>query len=737
MQAAVRRTRLRPLQSLLSSRTILHHHPPQNNTPAFADCGARGVAIETAVGVRISQQKNDEFAIIKEKTRQLLERPKKHRDPFIKNLFLKKIDPTILEYPEVRQDEMDELMNQVEPIANRVKEVDPEKIDKNGAITEDVLTGVRNSGGFVHRIPRTHRGNDLNMVGYTAVVEALSLEGNMSLGALAYTMGSWSARTLEKHGTEEQKAFYLPMIATGEAAFSLCVSEEKTGSNVAAMQTSVRLGEDNRGYLIKGKKSWVINAPNTDYFIVIAKHQGLGEDVKYSDPERQFHQDKRKTGSMSAFIVPKKAPGVTVGQLKPFIGLRGLQVSELILDDVPIPLDYLIGKTGDGFGIAMEAVSMERHVMGAVLLPLLKKLIDQAAKYVSDRHVFNRPLSDFHMIRDKLTEAAYLVYALESMTYLTSLLIDTTIKPEFDLESAAVRAFAADIAPRVVRNLMEIYGASGVTHDRSFDQALRDILTFSDIDGGTDVARLYIALSGYQYAGLAQLSDIQKLSNPFAHPQAALRRSLQSLGIKRAAKRTVYLDDYVHPTLQNFAYMLETCCTEFGQCAEGLLYEYNKDLVNRQVELKQTAEMATLIYASFAVLGRCSRAYCVGMKHNKQEMNLAALFFYYAKRRIHSIWEEIGSGPDVKGRESMMHEAAVHMVTERSYGWVNSDSEPISESRFGAVESRAGPCVEYIRDPTPGVTRIDDSGDSGVCSESESTNLIPIRLGARIVKTFP
>ena len=189
------------------------------------------------------------------------------------------------------------------------------------------------------------------MVGYTAVVEALSLEGNVALGAWGYTMGSWAAKVRVQafpnsemyHSSCASESFFsdtgsvrdgrteklLPsadrhrtsllctlhrggqnvtlsgcILYNSTEFFLLSITEPRTdfvfvqrfysGSNVAAMETSVRLGPDNRGYVITGKKSWVTNAPNTDYFIVIAKHDGLGVDVKYSDPQRQFNEVKKK-----------------------------------------------------------------------------------------------------------------------------------------------------------------------------------------------------------------------------------------------------------------------------------------------------------------------------------------------------------------------------------------------------------------------------------------------------------
>ncbi|GAU93655.1 hypothetical protein RvY_05559 [Ramazzottius varieornatus] len=623
-----------------------------------------------AVGIRSEAHKNDEFEIIKEKTRQLLEKPKIDRQPFLKNLFIKKIDPQILEFPEVPKSAFDEIMRQVEPLAAKVlKDVDAKDVDKNSEIPDEVVAELGNSGAFVHLIPRTHYGNDMDLVGWTSLIESLSLNGNVSLGTLAYTMGSWCTRPISQFGTEEQKAFYLPQIADGKAAFSFCVSEARSGCNVASMETSVRMGPDNRGYILNGKKSWVINAEKANYFIVIAKHEGMGQITGLSrDTSAEYYKAaaKQQEGSMSAFIVSKKAPGVMVGDVVPFVGLKGLRVSEVIFEETAVSLDCLLGSVGQGFDIAMKSVAAERHVLAAAAVPLLKKLMAETVRHACERKLFNRELKEFQMIKEKLAEVAYLTYGLESMMYLTSLLIDTTETPEFDLESAAVRAFLGEVGPYCVKSCMEVFGAAGLAQNTVFEQASRDLLTLSSLDGGTDIARLYVSLSGLQYAGAAYAKNIHERNNPFNYPNQMVRNFMVNLVPGSKKKRKVFLEDYLHPNFQVVGQDVELACHLFFDCVEGLLVEYNKNMIHRQMDLRRISEMAVLIYGSFAALGRASRSYCNGIKHNQQEMNLAILFANHATQRIDAIHKEIST--TAFARDGLMQTVANHMVTQQSYG---------------------------------------------------------------------
>ncbi|XP_055338160.1 complex I assembly factor ACAD9, mitochondrial-like [Paramacrobiotus metropolitanus] len=620
------------------------------------------------VGIQNQATKGDEFELIRKKTREYLERPKKDRAPFIKYLFVKQIDPTYLEYPQLDLEQLNTLRDQCEPVINKMKsDVDPGTIDFNETIPADLIAALSNSGAFVHTIPRTHDGNDLDVTGYTRMVESLSLNGNISLGVLAYHQGSWASRIISKYGTEEQKNFYLPKVAKGDATFSVGIAEAESGSDVANMQCSVRMGPDNRGYIINGKKSWVINAHKTNYFLIVAKHEGTGLNIEVKDPTEQFQMMQAKQGSMSVLLIPKKAPGISVQDPVDFIGLRGLQVSEVHFNDVAVSLDSLVGQVGAGFSIAMDAVASQRHVIGAICLPLLRKMIDGATQHMVHRKLFNRHLTEFHMMREKLVETTFLTYALESVTYMTSLLMDQTVKPEFDMEAAAVRVLAANIVPQCITNIMQIYGAEGVTTNSYLELALRDFLTLSQLDGGTDVARLFIALSGFQFAGMQLMDHVNKINNPKRNPWYAFKFNMKSefTSQRKVRKRTVFLEDYLHPTFQHTAIHLEDCCNRLHLNIENLLLRHHKELIHQQMHLRRISEAVTLVYACFAALGRASRSYCLGIKNAELEMQLATLFAQYVDQKIHWMCEEIEE--DTWGRDAGIHPVVNFMVRTKGY----------------------------------------------------------------------
>ncbi|XP_021488804.1 complex I assembly factor ACAD9, mitochondrial [Meriones unguiculatus] len=530
---------------------------------------------------------------------------------FAKELFLGNIEQKgVFPFPEVSQDELSEINQFVGPLEKFfTDEVDSQKIDREGKIPVDTLEKLKSLGLFGIQIPEEYGGLGLSNTMYARIGEIISMDGSITVTLAAHQAIGLKGIILV--GNEEQKAKYLPKLASGEHIAAFCLTEPASGSDAASIQTRATLSEDKKYFILNGSKVWITNGGLANIFTVFAKTEVVDSDGSIKD-------------KITAFIVERDFGGITNGKPEDKLGIRGSNTCEVHFENTRVPVENVLGEVGGGFKVAMNILNSGRFSMGSAVAGMLKKLIELTAEYACTRKQFNRNLSEFGLIQEKFALMAQKAYVMESMAYLTSGMLDQPGFPDCSIEAAMVKVFSSEAAWQCVSEALQILGGSGYMKDYPYERMLRDARILLIFEGTNEILRLFIALTGLQHAGRILTSRIKELKsgNVTTVFEIIGRRLRDSLG------RTVDLglSDLVHPSLGDSANKLEENVYYFGRTVETLLLRFGKTIVEEQLVLKRVANILINLYAMTAVLSRASRSIRIGLRNHDHEVLLANMF---------------------------------------------------------------------------------------------------------------
>ncbi|KAM5130247.1 complex I assembly factor ACAD9, mitochondrial [Callospermophilus lateralis] len=533
---------------------------------------------------------------------------------FAKELFLGKIEKKgVFPFPEVSQDELNEINQFVGPVEKFFnEEVDSQKIDREGKIPDDTLEKLKSLGLFGMQVPEEYGGLGLSNTMYARLGEIISLDGSITVTLAAHQAIGLKGIILV--GTEEQKAKYLPRLASGEHIAAFCLTEPASGSDAASIQTRATLSEDKKHYVLNGSKVWITNGGLANIFTVFAKTEVVDSDGSVKD-------------KMTAFIVERDFGGVTNGKPEDKLGIRGSNTCEVHFENTKVPVENVLGEVGGGFKVAMNILNSGRFSMGSAVAGMLKKLIELTADYACTRKQFNKRLSEFGLIQEKFALMAQKAYVMESMAYLTAGMLDQPELPDCSIEAAMVKVFSSESAWQCVSEALQILGGSGYMKDYPYERMLRDARILLIFEGTNEILRMFIALTGLQHAGRILTERIHELKrgNVTTIMETVGRRIRDSLG------RTVDLGltgnlGVVHPSLGESANKLEENVYYFGRTVENLLLRFGKTVVEEQLVLKRVANVLINLYGMVAVLSRASRSIRIGLRNHDHEILLANMF---------------------------------------------------------------------------------------------------------------
>ncbi|XP_054431054.1 complex I assembly factor ACAD9, mitochondrial [Pteronotus mesoamericanus] len=533
---------------------------------------------------------------------------------FAKELFLGKIEKKeVFPFPEVSQDELNEINQFVGPIEKFfTEEVDSRKIDQEGKIPKETLEKLKSLGLFGMQVPEEYGGLGLSNTMYARLGEIVSLDGSIAVTLAAHQAIGLKGIILA--GSEEQKAKYLPKLASGEHIAAFCLTEPASGSDAASIQTRASLSEDKKHYILNGSKVWITNGGLANIFTVFAKTNIVDSDSSVKD-------------KITAFIVERDFGGVTNGKPEDKLGIRGSNTCEVHFENTKVPVENVLGEVGGGFKVAMNILNSGRFSMGSSVAGMLKKLIEMTAEYACTRKQFNRNLSEFGLIQEKFALMAQKAYVMESMAYLTAGMLDQPGFPDCSIEAAMVKVFSSEGAWQCVSEALQILGGSGYMRDYPYERMLRDARILLIFEGTNEILRMYIALTGLQHAGRILTARINELKrgNVTTLLDTVGRRLRDSLG------RTVDLGltgnlGAVHPSVADSARRLEENVYYFGRTVETLLLRFGKTIVEEQMVLKRVANILINLYGMTAVLSRASRSMRAGLRNHDHEVLLANIF---------------------------------------------------------------------------------------------------------------
>ncbi|NWJ09880.1 ACAD9 dehydrogenase, partial [Crypturellus undulatus] len=530
----------------------------------------------------------------------------------------------VFPYPEVKNEELEEIKQFVQPIEKFFREeVDSQKIDRDGKIPPETLKGLKDLGLFGMQIPEEYGGLGLSNTMYARLGEAICLDGSITVTLAAHQ--AIGLKGILIAGTDEQKAKYLPKLASGEHIAAFCLTEPGSGSDAASIQTRATLSEDGKHFLLNGSKVWISNGGLASIFTVFAKTEIVDKDGTRKD-------------KITAFIVERDFGGVTNGKPEDKLGIRGSNTCEVHFENTKVPIENVIGEVGGGFKIAMNILNSGRFSMGSVSAGMIKKLIEMTAEYACTRKQFNKKLSEFGLIQEKFSLMAVQAYVMESMAYLTAGMLDRPGLPDCSVEAAMVKVFSSEGAWRCVSEALQVLGGLGYMKEYPYERYLRDsrillifeatfIFILCFLQGTNEILRLYIALTGMQYAGKILTDKIKEIrkGNIGVALGEFLSRFRDTMG-RKVDYGLVGERGVVHPSLQESGKKLEENIYYFGTTVKGLLSRFGKTIVEEQLILKKVADIVINLYAMTAAISRASRSVSIGLRNHDHEVLLTNIF---------------------------------------------------------------------------------------------------------------
>ena len=279
-------------------------------------------------------------------------------------------------------------------------------------------------------------------------------------------------------GTPEQKAKYLPKLATGELIASFALTEPDAGSDAASLRTTAIRGTDGDGdhYIVNGTKRFITNSPQAGIFTLMAR----------TNPA------DKGAGGVSAFIVEADTPGITIGKIDKKMGQRGAHTADVIFENCRVPAGQLIGhKEGQGFKTAMKVLEKGRIHIAAICVGVAERMLRDALNYAIDRKQFGQPIADFQMVQAMLADSQAELYAAKCMV------IDAARKRDegrnVATEASCSKLFASEMCGRVADRAVQIFGGAGYLSEYGIERFYRDVRLFRLYEGTSQIQQIVIA----------------------------------------------------------------------------------------------------------------------------------------------------------------------------------------------------------------------------------------------------
>lgn len=355
-------------------------------------------------------------------------------------------------------------------VAERLRPLEAE-VEEADAIPAHIVEEMKALGLFGLSIAEEYGGLGLTMVEECRV----ALELGRTTPAFRSTFGTnvgIGSQGLVMAGTPEQKALWLPKIATGEIVTSFALTEPDVGSDSGAVKA--RAVRDGDVYRLSGTKRYITNADKASLFTVMARTG-----------------DAPGARGVSAFLVPRDLPGVSIGEPEKKMGQKGAKVADVNFDDVAVPAVNRLGEEGEGFKIAMRVLDRGRLHISAVSVGVAERLIADCVAYATERKQFGKPIAEHQLIQAMIADSKTECLAARALVLETAAAKDAG--KEVVMESAAAKLFATEMVGRVADRAVQIFGGAGYIADYGIERLYRDVRLFRIYEGTSQIQQLIIA----------------------------------------------------------------------------------------------------------------------------------------------------------------------------------------------------------------------------------------------------
>jgi acyl-CoA dehydrogenase len=356
-------------------------------------------------------------------------------------------------------------------VAERLRPIEAQ-VAENDQVPDHIVGEMRELGLFGLSIPEAYGGLGLNMeeeclvgveLGRTSPAFRSTFGTNVGIGSQGLVM----------FGTEAQKAKWLPGIASGETITSFALTEPEAGSDSAAVQTRAR--RDGDVYVLDGAKRYITNANKAGLFTVMAR----------------TNPDIKGGGGVSAFLVPRDLPGLSVGKPEKKMGQQGAHICDVIFEGVRVPAENRLGEEGEGFKVAMQVLDRGRLHIASVCVGVAERLIADCVAYAAERKQFGQALASFQLIQAMIADSKTEALAAKALVMESARKRDAG--ETVTLEAAASKLFASEMVGKVADRAVQIFGGAGYVADYGIERLYRDVRIFRIYEGTSQIQQLVIA----------------------------------------------------------------------------------------------------------------------------------------------------------------------------------------------------------------------------------------------------
>lgn len=348
-----------------------------------------------------------------------------------------------------------------------------DEVAETDQIPASIVTEMRELGLFGLSIPQQYGGLGLTMEEEVLVAFELA-KASPCFRSLVGTNIGIGSQGLVIDGTPEQKRHYLPKLASGELIASFALTEPGSGSDAASLRT--RAERDGDYYTISGTKRFITNAPEAGIYTVMAR----------------TNPDIKGAGGISAILVEKGTPGLSLGKLDRKMGQKGAHTCDVIFENCRVPVANVIGGVeGVGFKTAMKVLDKGRLHIAAICVGAAERMLDDALRYAIEREQFGQPVAQFQLVQAMLADSKTEIYAARSMVLDAARRRDD--QEDISTQASCCKLFASEMCGRVADRAVQIHGGAGYVSEYAIERFYRDVRLFRIYEGTSQIQQLVIA----------------------------------------------------------------------------------------------------------------------------------------------------------------------------------------------------------------------------------------------------
>src|SRR3954468_296060 len=537
--------------------------------------------------------------------------------------------------------------------------VDPLRIERDSKIPDEVIEGLKQLGALGMKVSEEYGGLGLTQVYYNRALQLVGSSHSALSALLSAHQSIGVAEPLRLFGSDEQKRKWLPLVAKDHISAFL-LTEPDVGSDPARMASTATPTEDGSGYVLNGHKLWATNGAIADIVVVMAQ-------VPKSDGHR---------GGISAFVLDYHSDGVTVANRNSFMGLRGIENSVTLLENVFVPRENLIGKEGEGLKIALSTLNTGRLALPAICVAGGKWATKVAREFARERVQWGQPVGKHDAVAQKIAFIAGSAFGLEAMLDVASRLADDK-RQDIRIEAALAKLYASEMGWQILDDLMQIRGARAYEPAESLkargekpvpvEQALRDMRINRIFEGSTEIMHLLIAREAVdqhlQVAGdiLDPETDLKAKAASARQAAAFYSKWLPGLVTGEGQKPGSFAE---FGSLAGHLRFAERSSRKLARTTFMAMGRYQAGLEKKQAVLGRIVDIGAELFAIASAVVYANTIKNEHPERAEQAFELADLFAKQARRRVDELFSAVFANDDAAGYET------AQKVLEGRYTWL-------------------------------------------------------------------